>query len=41
MGASVIMGEGQRVREKEREPQAVSLLSMEPDVGLDCTTLRS
>ena len=31
--------EGQR--EKERESQADSTLSMEPDVGLDLTTLRS
>jgi len=31
--------EGQR--EREREFQADSMLSMEPDMGLDLTTLRS
>ena len=34
------MSEG-RGREEERESQAVSSLSTEPDAGLDLTTLRS
>ena len=32
---------GQREREEERKPQADSMLSTEPHVGLDLTTLRS
>ena len=35
------MSGGGAEREGEREPQAVSIFSMEPDVGLEPMTLRS
>ena len=34
-------GEGQKGWEREKESEADSILSVEPDLGLDSTTMRS